>query len=175
MNSNQSVVGIDQILLRLTQWFHQGRRKPWNFSNNRSVRFRYGSPLKIWIFAWGQARVQLGEIWCHAILHMFRPYLIPKPTPEPTYITCISFNICRIWYCRCLLFILQEIEDIHNESGIWRHPYGPCTTYTGRILHIRRNRNTRSVCQPCGPCTTVMETRSESGNQREMSNRWDLF
>ena len=46
-------------------------------------------------------------------------------------IGCISWNICRMWYCCKFIFILQELCEIEKEYGIKKSLHGPCTISHG--------------------------------------------
>lgn len=82
---------------------------------------------------------------------------------------CISWNICRMWYCCEFISILQELGGIEEESGIKKHPHDPCSTSHGpyklpldRLHDHMSNRVNTQAHGPCdtlhGPCQTVPES-----------------
>ena len=87
--------------------------------------------------------------WCHVILPMFRPYLVPKPTPEPLYLSVfnsisVGFGtaaVCYLFYRKSAMFPKNlESGDLHTDRV---HPHGPCAAhpknhgYTVRVPTIR--------------------------------------
>ena len=86
------------------------------------------------LFAWGQAKVQLGGIWYLAYLVYFRPVLVPDSCPNSPESCAFHRYIFRIWYCWVFVCFLQVWSKTHEETAIWDDLVRPLPEWCGHAL-----------------------------------------
>ena len=84
---------------------------------------------------WGAANSRIRKVSQGRVISRYFIYILTyiktKTCAINCQIGCISWNICRMWYCCKFILILQELGEIEEESGIKKSPHGPCNISPG--------------------------------------------